>query len=129
MKKALLIIGVLALLVSAGAVWANTDWHGKFWGETREGEWKGTIVDEAQDPPYFTGEWSDGLSHGKIYAVLEKVSKWEYKIVKSVVYNSKGFAIGKWDGHFDLNVKPGLAEGEWKTLWGEYGKWKGQRIW
>lgn len=129
MKKALLIVGVLALLVSAGSVWANTDWHGKFWSDTREGEWKGTLNDEAQDPPIFKGEWNDGENYGKLYAVLEYAGSGIYKIVDSKIINSDGYTIGVFEGFFDVNIKPGNAEGEWKLCWGEYGKFKGQRIW
>jgi hypothetical protein len=126
MKKSLLLTVGILILVSATGLMANTDWHGKFWGDI-EGEWKGTLVDK-QDPPYFEGVWTDGDDKGKCYAELEYGGHGIYKIVKGVIYNENGYEIGKFGGYFDVNIKPGYAEGEWKTLWGEYGKWQGKRI-
>jgi len=127
MKKSLLIVAVLAVLFGAGSVWANTDWYGEFWGDSSKGEWKGTLYDDIR-PPHFDGKWSDGHDAGKCYAELEYAGHGIYKITKGTLYNSKGYEIGKFDGYFNLNIKPGKAEGEWKTLWGEYGKWQGKRV-
>ncbi|MBN2378926.1 hypothetical protein JXM67_03895 [candidate division WOR-3 bacterium] len=129
MKKALLIVGVLTMLVSAGTLMAKTDWHGKFWGDS-EGEWKGTLFGKEQDPPYFKGEWvnSDG-EYGKLYAVLEYAGHGIYKIEKGIIYDHKGNEIGVWDGYFDENIKPGYAEGTWSLPHSkQIGKWQGQRI-
>lgn len=123
MKKALLLITAITLLASATGLVANTDWHGKFWGD-REGEWKGTLYDLVK-PPHFEGVWNDGQDEGKCYAELEYAGHGVYKIVEGIIYNSKGYVIGKFDGYFDVNIKPGLAEGEWSLVWGESGEFKG----
>lgn len=128
MKKLLLFTGILTVLASAGSLWANTDWYGKFWGDL-EGEWKGTICD-TQDPPYFKGVWTDGQQEGTLYADLEYAGHWVYKIVKGVIYDSEGNHIGYWDGYFDANIKPGYAEGKWWLVDVDAkGYWQGQRSW
>jgi len=49
--------------------------------------------------------------------------------VKGLIFNEYGKEIGKWDGYFDQNIKPGYAEGEWKLLEADLsGKWQGQRV-
>lgn len=127
MKKTLLLLAGLSLVFGATSLWANTDWHGKFWSETREGEWKGTLIDIV-DPPRFEGEYSDGEDAGKCIAELEYEGHGIYKITKGVIYNSDGYVIGKFTGYFDVNIKPGKAEGKWELVWGEFGYWEGKRI-
>ncbi|NLI99407.1 hypothetical protein GX441_12230 [bacterium] len=133
MKKVLLILGVLALVLGASSLSAATNWHGKFWGDS-EGIWKGTLYDNEQDPPIFKGKWAceETAEEGTLYAVLDYAGHGIFKIVKGTIYDINGNLIGAWDGYFDQNIKPGYAEGEWKTFDDpdaiHYGKWQGKRI-
>jgi len=128
MKKSLLLVVGIMLLVSATGLFAATEWYGKFWGDA-EGEWKGTLYDKEVLPPCFKGVWTDGHHEGELYAELEYAGHGVYKIVKGLIFNEYGKEIGKWDGYFDQNIKPGYAEGEWKLLEADLsGKWQGQRV-
>lgn len=130
MKRTILILTALTILLGASAVSAATDWHGKFWGDNT-GTWKGTLYDNEQDPPIFKGAWTceDTGEEGTLYAVLEYAGNGIFKIVTGTIYDSDGNKIGVWDGYFDVNIKPGYAEGSWTLVdVDRCGKWQGSRI-
>jgi len=127
-KKILIILAILT--IGATGLMAKTDWHGKFWGDF-EGEWKGTLYGNEQDPPIFKGKWASEETgeEGTLFAGLEYCGHGIYKIVKGVIYDREGNEIGWWDGYFDENIKPGYAEGRWAHFDSfRIGKWQGKRI-
>ncbi len=133
MKKKLFIFATLLVALGASSlVAANTDWEGKFWGD-HEGIWAGTLYDDPLGPaaPHFEGKWSlgDDSEYGKLLADLTYEGHGIYKIIKGVAYDHKGNVVASWEGYFDVNYKPGRAEGKWAELEIDHtGEWYGQRI-
>lgn len=135
MKKILFTFTMLVVALGASSVLAaNTNWEGKYWGD-HEGIWAGTLFDDPTGPdkPHFEGKWAsaDEADYGKLFADLKYEGHGIYKVVKGVVYDEKGYLIGTWDGYFDVNYKPGRAEGTWAEIDAtstQQGKWQGKRI-
>lgn len=133
MKKTFIVFAaLLAALAASSLVAANTDWEGKFWGD-HEGIWTGTLYDDPLGPaaPHFEGKWTsaDETEYGKLLADLKYEGHGIYTILKGIIYDIKGSEIGTWDGYFDVNIKPGYAEGKWAEFDEDHsGKWQGKRI-
>lgn len=141
MKKTLLIVTALALTLGASAVLAeNTDWAGHYWdpaGTANQGKWTGTLYvdDPSGTAPYFKGDWASEFTaeYGTVYATILDDGSGIYTVIKGVIYNSDGVAIGNWYGSFDLiSSIPGTAEGKWKLFddpsLAHYGLWSGKQV-
>jgi len=141
MKKALLIVTVLALALGASSVIAEqTHWAGTYWdpaNTTIQGTWTGILFVNEPDgsAPYFQGEWfpDDGTVGGTLYASLYDDGSGVYPILESMIYDSNGEKIGWLEGYFDLSSAViGHGEGRWKLFsdpsLSHYGFWKGKQV-
>jgi hypothetical protein len=126
------VILAAALLLVASAVWADSNWEGRFWeidpsqlpGIT--GTWEGTLYTTSSLPTRFLGTWrSDG--HGGACGGIAILSSsiGEYCVVHGWAEVDGDTLYDCWKGCF--NEKTGLGSGTWKTKL-HHGEWKGRML-